>query len=59
MPVRIDLLAFLLDIVTDGSWRDHYRNRVARTHLGRAGHQTDDRERPLGCESETRRDARA
>jgi len=32
-------------------------NRVARAHLCRAGHQTEEPEWPLGCESKARREA--
>jgi hypothetical protein len=59
MPPRIDLPAFLLDIVMDGRRADHYRNRVAGARLRGAGYQTAERKRHLGRESKARRHARA
>ena len=50
--VRLAALASWLAILV-GEWIPSrpFLNRVARTHLCRAGHQTSERERSRGCES--------
>src|ERR1035437_1409853 len=49
----------MLDIETDGRRADDCRNRAARADIRHAGHQTAEPERPRGCESKARRNARS